>query len=145
VTVLCILANQRHSGHYRNVGDTPSWKILGEGTEMNLVSETLPGGVTKVVLDGQLDIMGAQTIDLRFSVIAGSSKAVVVDLSAVSFVASIGIRTLLTGAKTVQSKGGKLVLLSPTPAVEKVLKVTGVDTLMPIFGDLDAAIQAVAP
>ncbi len=112
---------------------------------MNLVSETLPGGVTKVVLDGQLDIMGAQTIDLRFSVIAGSSKAVVVDLSAVSFVASIGIRTLLTGAKTVQSKGGKLVLLSPTPAVEKVLKVTGVDTLMPIFGDLDAAIQAVAP
>ena len=64
--------------------------------------------------------------------------------SAVTFVASIGIRTLLTGAKAVHSRGGKLVLLNPSSAVEKVLRVTGVDTLMPIFHDADAAIQAVS-
>lgn len=110
---------------------------------MNLTSENVDGGVTKVILEGSLDIPGSQAIDLKFSVIAGSKKAVIVDLSAVSFVASIGIRTLLTGAKTVQTKGGKLVLLNPQPAVEKVLKVTGVDTLMPIYTDLGAAIQAV--
>jgi anti-anti-sigma factor len=110
---------------------------------MKLSTETLPGGATKVVLDGLLDIAGSQEIDLRFSVIAGANKAVVVDLSAVTFVASIGIRTLLTGAKAVQMKGGKLVLLKPTIAVEKVLKVTGVDTLMPIFHDPDTAVQAV--
>jgi anti-anti-sigma factor len=104
----------------------------------------LPGGVTKIILDGQLDIQGALAIDLRFNVLTGSHKAVVVDLSAVGFIASIGIRTLLTGAKTVQSKGGKLVLFNPTAAVEKVLKVTGVDTLMPIFADFDAAVKAVS-
>jgi anti-anti-sigma factor len=98
-----------------------------------------------VILEGLLDIAGSQEIDLRFSVVAGANKAIVVDLSGVSFVASIGIRTLLTGAKAVHSRGGKLVLLSPSSAVEKVLKVTGVDTLMPIFHDADAAIQAVAP
>ena len=111
---------------------------------MKLSTETLPGDVTKVILEGILDIAGSQEIDLRFSVVAGANKAVVVDLSAVTFVASIGIRTLLTGAKAVHSRGGKLVLLNPSSAVEKVLKVTGVDTLMPIFHDADAAIQAVS-
>ncbi len=111
---------------------------------MKLSTETLPGDVTKVILEGLLDIAGSQEIDLRFSVVAGANKAVVVDLSAVTFVASIGIRTLLTGAKAVHSRGGKLVLLNPSSAVEKVLKVTGVDTLMPIFHDADAAIQAVS-
>jgi anti-anti-sigma factor len=111
---------------------------------MNLTTENLDGGVTKVILEGLLDIPGSQAIDLKFNVIAGSKRAVIVDLSAVSFVASIGIRTLLTGAKTVQTKGGKLVLFSPQPAVEKVLKVTGVDMLMPIYSDLGAAIQAVS-
>ena len=111
---------------------------------MKLSTESLPGDVTKVILEGLLDIAGSQEIDLRFSVVAGANKAVVVDLSAVTFVASIGIRTLLTGAKAVHSRGGKLVLLNPSSAVEKVLRVTGVDTLMPIFHDADAAIQAVS-
>lgn len=112
---------------------------------MNLSTEMLPGGVAKVILDGSLDIPGSQAIDLRFNVIAGANKAVVVDLSAVTFVASIGIRTLLTGAKAIQLKGGKLVLFNPSAAVEKVLRVTGVDTLMPIFADFDAAVKAVSP
>ena len=111
---------------------------------MKLSTESLPGDVTKVILEGLLDIAGSQEIDLRFSVVAGANKAVVVDLSAVTFVASIGIRTLLTGAQAVHSRGGKLVLLNPSSAVEKVLRVTGVDTLMPIFHDADAAIQAVS-
>ena len=111
---------------------------------MKLSTESLPGDVTKVILEGLLDIAGSQEIDLRFSVVAGANKAVVVDLSAVTFVASIGIRTLLTGAKAVHSRGGKLVLLNPSSAVEKVLRVTGVDTLMPLFHDADAAIQAVS-
>ena len=111
---------------------------------MKLSTESLPGDVTKVILEGLLDLAGSQEIDLRFSVVAGANKAVVVDLSAVTFVASIGIRTLLTGAKAVHSRGGKLVLLNPSSAVEKVLRVTGVDTLMPIFHDAEAAIQAVS-
>ncbi len=111
---------------------------------MNLTTESLPGGVTKVVLDGVLDIPGSQAIDLRFNVIAGANRAVIVDLSAVSFLASIGIRTLLSGAKAIQLKGGKLVLFNPTATVEKVLRVTGVDTLMPIFSDFDAAVRAVS-
>jgi anti-anti-sigma factor len=96
-----------------------------------------------VVLEGRLDIAGAARIDLQFSAIAGSHRGVVVDLASVSFLASIGIRTLLLGAKAVQRRGGALVLLNPVDDVVRVLEVTGVTDLMPIYRDWDAALAAV--
>src|SRR5579863_8738407 len=111
---------------------------------MKMNVEPLALGVVKVILDGRLDITGAGIIDLQFSAIAGSHRGVVVDLTNVSFLASIGIRTLLLGAKAVQRRGGTFVLLNPADEVEKVLEVTGVTDLMPVFHDNDAALAAVA-
>lgn len=109
---------------------------------MEMAVEPLAPGVVKVVLDGRLDITGASAIDLQFNAIAGSHKAIVVDLGAVSFLASIGIRTLLLGAKTVQRRGGTLILLNPVAEVERVLDVMGVAELMPIYRDTEAAVAA---
>jgi anti-anti-sigma factor len=50
----------------------------------------------------------------------------------------------LLGAKAVQRRGGTFVLLNPADEVEKVLEVTGVTDLMPVFHDNDAALAAVA-
>jgi anti-anti-sigma factor len=110
---------------------------------MELTTETLAGDVTKVNLAGKLDIAGAQKIDLHFSVLVGSHRKLIVDLEQVSFLASMGIRTLIMGAKTVKSKGGRMSILKPTPDVEKVLISCGADTLIPITHDLDAALAAV--
>jgi anti-sigma B factor antagonist len=106
-------------------------------------TEELAGGVTRVTLTGKLDIAGANTIDLPFIVVMGSKRAVIVDLSRVSFVASMGLRTLIMGAKTVASKKGRMVLLSPTADVEDVLLTSGTNTLIPVLHDLDAAMAAV--
>ena len=46
--------------------------------------------ITHVVLDGRFDIQGAQEVDSRFDELAKSSKALVVDLAKVSFLASLG-------------------------------------------------------
>ena len=43
----------------------------------------------------------AGAIDVKFDVIAGAKRAVVVDLSNVAFMASPGIRLLVMGAKTI--------------------------------------------
>jgi anti-anti-sigma factor len=63
-------------------------------------------------------------------------------MSEVSFLASLGIRTLITAAKTVSNNGGKLVLLSPQPNVERVLRESRIDTVLPIIED-SAAIDRV--
>jgi anti-sigma B factor antagonist len=110
---------------------------------MKMDVEPVAQGVVRVILEGRLDITGAGVIDLQFNAIAGSHRGVVVDLTNVSFLASIGIRTLLLGAKAMQRRGGTLVLLNPVEEVAKVLEVTGVTDLMPIFHDNNAALAAV--
>src|SRR5690242_19074873 len=109
---------------------------------MDLAVQPLAPGVVKIVLNGRLDIAGASGIDLQFNAIVGSHKAVVVDLGGVSFLASIGIRTLLLGAKTVQRRGGILILLNPVAEVERVLDVMGAAEWMPIYHDTEAALAA---
>jgi anti-anti-sigma regulatory factor len=42
----------------------------------------------------------------------------------------------------VQRRGGTFVLLNPVAEVERVLKVTGVTDLMPIYRDSEAAVAA---
>ena len=109
---------------------------------MPIATEELPGGITKVVLDGRLDIEGAAAVDLRMNVIAGSKKAVLVDMRQVSFLGSMGLRALVAPARAIKGRGGKIVLFGPIEMVEKVLKTSGIDTLIPIYHDLDSALAA---
>jgi len=100
---------------------------------MQLHVASIENGVTKVSLSGRLDVEGALKIDNEFTEIATQNKNVLVDLSDVPFIASLGIRTLVVGAKATANNGGKMVLLNPQPNVEQVLRTTHVDTVMPII------------
>jgi anti-anti-sigma factor len=109
---------------------------------MAIATEELPGGITKVILDGRLDIEGAAAVDLPMNVIAGSRKAVLVDLRNVSFLGSMGLRALVAPARAIKSRGGKIVLFGPNELVEKVLKTSGIDTLIPVHHELQSALAA---
>jgi anti-anti-sigma factor len=111
---------------------------------MEMVLQELEGGITRIGLAGDLDAKGAGEIDLRFQAVAAGRDKVVVDLSQVGFLASIGIRTLIMAAKAQGRRGGRLVVLDPHPEVEKVLLTCGVDALLPILFGLDAALAHLA-
>ena len=111
---------------------------------MEMHVEEASGGVAFVILRGRLDTVGANDIDLKFNAIAGARRAVVVDLSQVDFLASLGIRVLVLGARAAKNKGGKLVILSPNDSVRSALSAARTDTLIPIFPDRAAAVAAVA-
>jgi len=111
---------------------------------MKMDLQDLPDGITRIVLTGDLDARGAGEIDLQFQAIAASRPKVVVDMSQVGFLASIGIRTLIQAVKANGGKGGKLVLLDPVDAVWKVVTTCGADAVLPVAQGLDAAIAAVA-
>lgn len=109
---------------------------------MAISTEELAAGVTKVILDGRLDIEGAAAVDLKLNIIAGSKKAVLLDLQNVSFLGSMGLRSIVAPARAIKSRGGKMVIFGPNELVEKVLKTSGVDSLVPIHHELDSAIAA---
>jgi anti-anti-sigma factor len=109
---------------------------------MAISTEELSAGVTKVILDGRLDIEGAAAVDLKLNVIAGSKKAVLLDMRNVSFLGSMGLRSIVAPARAIKSRGGKMVIFGPNELVEKVLKTSGIDSLVPIHHELDSAIAA---
>jgi anti-anti-sigma regulatory factor len=55
----------------------------------------------------------------------------------------LAIRTLVIGAKTVQRRGGKLLLLGPQADVEQVLETIGVTDLLSIARDEPEAMAAI--
>ena len=112
---------------------------------MEMSIEELDGGVTLTSLHGRLDVQGAGQIDLKFNATAGARKALIVDLSDVSFIASMGMRLLLIAGRTVVAKGGKMALLAPTPDVDAVLRTARIDGVMPICTERAAALAAVSP
>ena len=107
---------------------------------MAFATEELPGGITRVILDGRLDIEGAAAVDLRMNVIAGSKKAVLVDMQKVSFMGSMGLRALVAPAQAIKGRGGKMVLFAPTEMVEKVLKASAIDAIIPIHHEFQSAL-----
>jgi anti-anti-sigma factor len=109
---------------------------------MTISTESLPGDITLVLLDGRLDIDGAASIDLRMNVLAGSSKFLLIDLRKVTFLGSMGLRSLVIPAQTVRRKGGKAALLGPVPMVEEVIKASRIDQVIPIYHELDSAVAA---
>ncbi len=109
---------------------------------MGLATEQLDGGITKVILDGSLDIAGAAAIDLRMNVIGGASKAVLVDMKQVTFIGSMGLRALVQPARAISNRGGKIAIFGPQELVEKVLTTSGIDTMIPIYHDYEAAVAA---
>jgi anti-sigma B factor antagonist len=118
--------------------------LVGKKT-MPIEINDLGGGVTVVRLSGRIDIAGAREIDMPMNIIAGSKRNVVLDLSAVDFLASLGIRSIVVAAKSIASKRGICVMFGPTPDVRSVLEASAIDTVIPIHDGLDDAIRAVSP
>jgi len=90
------------------------------------------GTTARVGLIGKLDIAGAEIIAMPLATLAGGKMGVLVDMSGVTFLASIGIRHLVMATKTLSRKGGKLVLLNPSDMVKDILVTSGVTDLIPI-------------
>ena len=101
----------------------------------------------KIVILGRLDISGTELVAGELERLAAApKKGVVVDLSSLKFLASIGIRALFKSAKAVKERGGKMVLVVGTnSSVVMSLEATGVNTLIPMFkSEAEAERAAVA-
>jgi anti-sigma B factor antagonist len=71
--------------------------------------------------------------------VASAKAAVVVDMTLVDFIASVGMRLLLKNAKAQAGRGGKLVLFNPTPTVRNALMVAGISEIIPLHEDFAEA------
>ncbi|MFH1116024.1 MAG: STAS domain-containing protein [Pseudomonadota bacterium] len=107
---------------------------------MDLKVVDMKPGLTHISLTGKLDVEGEEQIGRQFEQLtSGAGKPTVVDMSGVTYLASLGIRLLFTCAKSLAGDGKKMVVVGPQPMVEETLRTSGTAGLIPIARDLQEA------
>jgi anti-sigma B factor antagonist len=108
---------------------------------MDIVVNEIKPHTKTVQLSGRLDHKGSGEIELRFTALtATNSDNIAVDMAGVDFIASIGMRLLLSCAKAKAARGGRMVLFGLQPLVLEAMASAGIDTLIPIHADQPAAL-----
>ena len=112
---------------------------------MGMAVTPLDEDTIRVAFSGRLDVTGVDQTETSFSAHAvPAGKNVVVDMSDVSFIASLGIRMFIGVARPLLRKGAKMVLFGCQPAVRDVLETAALDELIAIVDDEPAATAALS-
>ncbi len=94
---------------------------------------SLDGDTYTVSLTGEIDMdRRPQLRDVVMGFRRSTARNAYVDLSAVTFMDSSGIGTLVSLHKTATSRGGYVTLVQPTDITTRVLEVTGLGPLFRI-------------
>jgi len=99
----------------------------------------LDDGTPTVRAAGAIDLLTAPPLARAIERAQQTSAAVLVDLCAVDFLGSAGLSVLVDGAKRSGDSGGRLAIVATTHAVVHALQVTGLDSVLNLFDDREAA------
>ena len=101
---------------------------------------TEEAGSTIVRPAGEIDLQNSPSLRTALLALAEKKpKRVLVDLSAVSYVDSSGVGTLVEFKRRLERGGGKVILAGLQPRVRSVFEITKLDQFFDIVATLDEA------
>jgi anti-anti-sigma factor len=103
-------------------------------------------GIPVLVLTGRLNQASADALHAAAMEVAGdeTSKALVVDMGGVDFIASVGIRSLIRPSQALALRGGKLAVANLSPQISEFFKLTGLDQMFRVYETVADAAADVA-
>lgn len=96
------------------------------------ISETRSGDVIQIKIDGRVDTTTSPQLQNAILQAFQKGSKLVLDFSGVEYVSSAGLRALLIGQKTANSKGGSMTLVNVADAVLQVFKMSGFSGILHI-------------
>jgi anti-anti-sigma factor len=72
------------------------------------------------------------------------SKALIIDMGGVDFIASVGIRSLIRPSQSLAMRGGKLAVANLNPQISDFFKLTGLDQMFRVYESVADAAAGVA-
>lgn len=97
---------------------------------------------TVLELRGRVDIPAARTLETQLDgLIARGERRIVLDLTQLLYISSVGLRAVLMAAKALHAAGGRLVLCNPTPDVKRIFDI-GFANVFEILPSRAAALAA---
>ncbi|WP_336319839.1 STAS domain-containing protein [Streptomyces lavendofoliae] len=102
-------------------------------------TETLPDQAVLLTLSGSLDHHTSPRLTDHLHTLPPTAlRTVLLDLSALSFIDSTGLTALLHIRRAAVDAGGTVDLIAPSPPVQQMLNITGVNRIFDIHPDLHA-------
>lgn len=83
-----------------------------------------------LVVAGDIDLAGGPILEARITEVAKRASAgerIMIDLGAVAFIDSSGLRSLLSASRDAAERGTRLTLRRPSAGVRRLLGITGTD------------------
>jgi len=108
---------------------------------MSVESKQLESGYAVVTITGRLALGGEteKLIAAVNSLLQRDQKKFIVDITALDYVDSSGVGTLVSCLTNVKKAGGELKLVGANPRIKRIFNMTGVDNLIQIFGTVAEA------
>src|SRR5262249_11773848 len=111
------------------------------GTPM--ISHTRNSEADVLAVSGRLDVERAPELEgAGRRILAKDCSKLIVDLSAVEYVSSAGLCSLLNLVKLAKTRHCRMIVCGPNPGVRQVLKLSGFDKLFPVVDELSGALVA---
>ncbi len=99
---------------------------------MELKTEGSNESLSRIALVGMLDMVAVGQIETKFNAATvARGKDTILDISGMTFIASLGMGMLVSVHRGLKRKGKKLILLNPQPDVESALLTARLQELMP--------------
>ena len=106
------------------------------------LTENWFGDVAVVGVSGELDMLTTPELARAIEAAAGKKpSALVVDLSAVEFLASAGMSTLITAHEDITP--ARFAVVADGPATSRPLRLVGIDQIFAVYRTLDDALAGV--
>jgi anti-sigma B factor antagonist len=99
------------------------------------------GQVAVVTLPAEIDVTIADAVrDELLAILGQGAVLLIADLSKTKFCDSAGVSSLVRTYRQASTSGSALRLVVGTPAVQRVLSITGVDRLVDVFPSVAASL-----
>ena len=107
---------------------------MAEADEMDLTFEDTAVGAWNVLsVAGELDMHTSAAMERLDALTVGDAPKVAVDLSDVPFMDSSSLGLLVSNFKRLRERGGDLAIVGVAGSPQKVLSITGIDHVIPMF------------
>ncbi|MER7112552.1 STAS domain-containing protein [Streptomyces sp. NPDC000229] len=113
--------------------------------QFRTTATTQPGGSTVLTVSGELDIVTGEELRSRLHAALPRSPTVLVDLSGVTFLDCSGLSVLLWARRQAATNGTRLLLHAASPAVEKILRATGLERAFTFSGPSATTVRPLLP
>ena len=102
--------------------------------------------INVLALSGRLSVeTEGQVQSQLMEAIKQSPNGLVLDMEAVTFVSSAGLRMLIVVYKSAATSGTKLAMMRPLPEIYKLFKLAALDLTFNLFENEADAVKAISP